>query len=77
MSHSGIPGGFADMMDFGLVEALLGRRSLMYLQAQHLDVEFYDRFYQPGAYLRTHASHMARWHGEGTPVPCRPYGSIR
>lgn len=33
-----------------------------YLQAQHLDVEFYDRFYEPGAYLRTHAGHMARWH---------------
>jgi hypothetical protein len=35
---------------------------LMYLQAHHLDLEFYDRFYEPGAYLRTHAAHMARWH---------------
>jgi hypothetical protein len=34
----------------------------MYLQAHHLDLEFYDRFYEPGAYLRTHAAHMARWH---------------
>jgi hypothetical protein len=33
-----------------------------YLQAQHLDTEFYDRFYEPGAYLPTHACHMARWH---------------
>src|SRR5690625_3293280 len=28
---------------------------LMYLQAQHLDTDFYDEFYGPGAYLRTHA----------------------
>jgi hypothetical protein len=34
----------------------------MHLQAHHLDLEFYDTFYQPGAYLRTHADHMARWH---------------
>ena len=35
----------------------------IYLQAHHLDLEFYDEFYKPGAYLRTHADHMARWHG--------------
>jgi hypothetical protein len=29
-----------------------------------LDLEFYDRFFKPGAYLRTHAEHMARWHGQ-------------
>jgi hypothetical protein len=34
-----------------------------YVQAHHLDLEFYDRFFQPGAYLHTHASHMSRWHG--------------
>jgi hypothetical protein len=34
----------------------------IYLQAHHLDLEFYDAFYKPGAYLRTHAEHMARWH---------------
>jgi hypothetical protein len=34
----------------------------MYLQAHHLDLEFYDRKFKPGAYLRTHAEHMARWH---------------
>jgi hypothetical protein len=33
-----------------------------YLQAQHLDTEFYDRFYEAGAYLRTHAAHMEQWH---------------
>jgi hypothetical protein len=37
--------------------------SLMYLQAHHLDLEFYDHYFEPGAYLRTHAEHMARWHG--------------
>jgi hypothetical protein len=36
---------------------------LNYVQAQHLDLEFYDRFFKPGAYLRTHAEHMDRWHG--------------
>jgi hypothetical protein len=35
----------------------------IYLQAHHLDLEFYDAFYKPGAYLRTHAELMARWHG--------------
>jgi hypothetical protein len=35
---------------------------LNYVQAQHLDLEFYDRFFEPGAYLRTHAEHMERWH---------------
>lgn len=33
-----------------------------YLQAQHIDLEFYDRFFKPGAYLQTHAEHMGRWH---------------
>ena len=33
-----------------------------YLQAHHLDLGFYDRHFKPGAYLTTHANHMARWH---------------
>jgi len=37
---------------------------LMYLQAHHLDLEFYDRFFKEGAYLKTHAAHRARWHPE-------------
>jgi len=37
---------------------------IMYLQAHHLDLDFYDKFYEPGAYLKTHASHMAEWHPE-------------
>ena len=24
--------------------------------------QFYDRFFEPGAYLRSHADHMQRWH---------------
>jgi hypothetical protein len=35
---------------------------LTYLQAHHLDLDFYDHHYKQGAYLRTHAEHMARWH---------------
>jgi hypothetical protein len=37
---------------------------LNYVQAHHLDLDFYDRFFKPGAYLRTHAEHMERWHGQ-------------
>lgn len=32
------------------------------LQVHHLDLEFYDRFYEPGAYLETHRNHVSRWH---------------
>ena len=39
--------------------------TLTYLQAHHLDLEFYDQHFQPGAYLSTHAQHMARWHPAG------------
>ena len=34
----------------------------IYAQAQHIDLDFYDRFYAPGAYLETHAAHHRRWH---------------
>jgi hypothetical protein len=34
----------------------------MYAQAQHIDLDFYDRFYGPESYLETHREHMARWH---------------
>ena len=42
-----LPPGFDDMLD---------------LQPHHQDLEFYDRFFRPGAYLGTHAEHMTRWH---------------
>ncbi|WP_266202528.1 hypothetical protein [Pontibacter kalidii] len=35
---------------------------ITYLQAHHLDLEFYDTFYKPGSYLKTHAEHMGNWH---------------
>ena len=35
---------------------------IMYLQAGHLDLDFYDTFYQSGAYLQTHADHIKTWH---------------
>jgi hypothetical protein len=33
-----------------------------YVQAQHIDTAFYDRHYQDGAYLESHAQHMDLWH---------------
>jgi hypothetical protein len=37
---------------------------ITYLQAHHLDLEFYDHYFKPGAYLKSHAQHMERWHPE-------------
>jgi hypothetical protein len=37
-----------------------------YVQAVHLDTDFYDTHYQPGAYLPTHQDHMERWHAGGS-----------
>lgn len=34
------------------------------LQAHHLDLDFYDRFYPDGAYGEAQREHMARWHGD-------------
>lgn len=33
-----------------------------FLQAHHLDLEFYDTLFESGAYLNTHASHFENWH---------------
>jgi hypothetical protein len=35
---------------------------LNYVQAHHLDLAFYDRFFRPGAYLSTHAERQRVWH---------------
>ncbi len=35
----------------------------LYLQAHHLDLEYYDTLFKPGAYLETHREHLSRWHG--------------
>lgn len=34
-----------------------------YTQAHHLDLGFYDQHFGPDAYLETHATHLATWHG--------------
>jgi hypothetical protein len=36
-----------------------------FVQAHHIDTGFYDAHYRDGAYLRTHAEHMERWHADG------------
>ena len=36
--------------------------SFLYLQAHHLDLDFYDNYFKPGAYLTTHKEHMKKWH---------------
>jgi hypothetical protein len=35
---------------------------MMFLQAHHLELGFYDAHFGPGAYLETHARHLERWH---------------
>lgn len=48
---------------YGRFPAYFGpiRTSLAH-QAHHLDLDFYDEFYHPGAYTGEHADHMDRWH---------------
>lgn len=36
--------------------------TLLWFQALHLDTEFYDRHYQPGAYTSTIRDHIKKWH---------------
>lgn len=36
-------------------------RTTLANQAHHLDLDFYDRHYQPGAYTETQATHFKRW----------------
>ncbi len=38
-----------------------------YVQAVHLDTDYYDTYFQPGAYLRSHAEHWQRWHADPHP----------
>lgn len=33
-----------------------------FVQAHHIDTDFYDAHYRPGAYLETHSGHLRRWH---------------
>lgn len=34
-----------------------------FVQAHHINTDFYDRYYGKGAYLETHARHAELWHG--------------
>jgi hypothetical protein len=38
-------------------------RTVVGFQASHLDPEFYNRRYKPGALSPTQREHMERWHG--------------
>lgn len=33
------------------------------VQAQHIDLAYYDKFFGPDSYLQTHREHMRKWHG--------------
>ena len=33
-----------------------------FVQAHHIDTEYYDHNYKSGSYLKSHAEHMANWH---------------
>jgi hypothetical protein len=35
---------------------------MWFMQVHHIDTDFYDRFFRPGAYGPTQADHMATWH---------------
>ncbi|WP_290648351.1 hypothetical protein [Aquisalimonas sp.] len=35
-----------------------------FVQAVHLDTEFYEMHYRSGAYVDTHAGHLRRWHSD-------------
>jgi hypothetical protein len=39
-------------------------RTVLGFQANHIDVEFYDRFYRPDALAATQRAHLARWHAD-------------
>jgi hypothetical protein len=48
---------------YGRFPATVDAMHLMwFMQTHHLDTDFYDRFFRPGAYGPTHAAHMATWH---------------
>jgi len=48
---------------YGRFPATVDAMHLMWMmQAHHLDTDYYDRFFRPGAYGSTHAGHMAKWH---------------
>jgi hypothetical protein len=40
----------------------------VYVQAQHIELDFYDKYYDGPAYLRTHKDHMRKWHGSAAKI---------
>ncbi|SDE62813.1 hypothetical protein [Ruegeria marina] len=40
----------------------------LFIQAHHLDLDFYDKHMKPGAYLDTHKNHFRDWHGNNGPT---------
>lgn len=44
--------------------------SAYWVQAHHLDLDFYDKFYPAGAYTETQAEHMELWHASAA-APAR------
>ena len=48
---------------YGRFPGSLDAMHLMWLmQVHHLDTDYYDRLFRPGAYGPTHAMHLATWH---------------
>ena len=43
---------------------------LYFIQAHHLDTDFYDKYFKDGAYLDIHKNHFDMWH-KGTNIPRR------
>jgi len=48
---------------FGTFPAIVPPMLLyVYIQAQHIELDFYDKYYDGPAYLKTHKEHMSKWH---------------
>jgi hypothetical protein len=42
---------------------------LYYIQARHSELEFFDKYYPAGAYLKTPKQHMDKWHKKAGAAP--------
>jgi hypothetical protein len=40
---------------------------MWFMQAHHLDLDYYDKFFHPSACGQTHTAHMATWHPQEQP----------
>lgn len=41
---------------------------MWFMQVHHLDLDFYDKFFKPGAYSQTHRDHLSTWHPDFRPA---------